>query len=248
MLGLCFCLFFVAYQYYSPPPIHKPYNTSQQDDTLRIAYIGDSWAYLHQFHDCRISTFLEFRLQRPVVVHTFGVSGLTSKDVYEQLFIEGCLKSFFMKRGYAFSIIAVGVNDTDLKMSITYYQKSMDGIIQFMLANDIHPIILEIPDYNIGNALKIQGKRRIMARKISMLINDIPLDCKSIFRKALTNLINEKGYQHKISVIRYKSWNNNYYMDLKNMYLHDGVHLNARGYEKLDSVIAKEIVRVYNNK
>ena len=236
----------MVYQYYDPPELQEPYQTPSKDDTLQIAFIGDSWAYLHMHHECQIPRFLKPKLHKPVVVHTYGVSGLTSKDIYEHIYSDGRLKSFFLKRGYAFSIIAVGVNDTDLKMSVKYYQRSMDGIIQFMLANGICPIILEIPDYDIRNALRIQGIRRTIVRKISMFINNTPLDCKKQFRHALDDLLNEKEYLHNVRVVRIKSWNNDYAGDLKTLYLDDGVHLNTRGYVKLDSVLAEEIFMEYS--
>ena len=75
-----------------------------------------------------------------------------------------------------------------------------------------------------------------------MKINNVPLDCKQMFRDALIELIHEKNYQDKVSVILYKSWNNNYSEDLKNLYLNDGVHLNDYGNEVLDSIIAKVII------
>ena len=78
-----------------------------------------------------------------------------------------------------------------------------------------------------------------------MLINHTKLDCKQDFRDALDELINEKGYNDKISVIRYKSWNNDYENDLNRLYLNDGMHLNEKGYLVLDSMIAKTISLFY---
>jgi lysophospholipase L1-like esterase len=81
-----------------------------------------------------------------------------------------------------------------------------------------------------------------------MLINHTKLDCKQDFRDALDELINEKGYNDKISVIRYKSWNNDYENDLNRLYLNDGMHLNEKGYLVLDSMIAKTISHHYASK
>lgn len=75
-----------------------------------------------------------------------------------------------------------------------------------------------------------------------MFINNQPIDCKQIFRDALEELILEKDYQDKVSIIRYQTWNNNYYDDLNKLYQDDGLHLNKQGYIKLDSIIAKEIL------
>ena len=76
-------------------------------------------------------------------------------------------------------------------MSADYYKQSIAFIIQFLLANQITPIILEIPDF-----------------------------------------------------IRYQAWNNNYAEDLKYLYLEDGIHLNVKGYIKLDSCIIETCIKL----
>jgi lysophospholipase L1-like esterase len=75
-----------------------------------------------------------------------------------------------------------------------------------------------------------------------MFINDTDLDCKQQFRDALDELIQAKGYQDKVIVIRYKSWNKSYENDLKELYNDDQMHLNDKGYAVLDSAIAQEII------
>jgi hypothetical protein len=203
------------HSYYAPAQQHFPYQTIQHhDDTIRIAYIGDSWAFGHQFHQCKIKELLENKLQRPAIVSSYGIGGLTSKEIYHALFEMESLKHF-IQHGYDYCFISAGRNDTYKKMSISYYQKSMDCIIQFMLANYIHPIILEIPDYNIIKTYKNQKTDKKLLRQISMFINDTDLDCKQQFRDALDELIQAKGYQDKVTVIRYKSWNKSYENDLK---------------------------------
>lgn len=244
VLGMAY--FYAVYQYYSEPRLHKPYCTlSNKDDTVRIAYIGDSWAYLHEFHNCQIPHMLECQIHQPVRVYNFGISGMTSKDIYERIYKNSEMKSFFQKRYYSYSVVTVGVNDTDRKMGSNYYKRSMDGILQFLLANDIHPIILEIPNYDIVNSLKRQGHLRIFMRKISMYLNNTPIDCREQFRKVLDTLISENKYQNEVSIIRNQSWNDNFPEDLHHLYVKDGVHLNDKGYSKLDSIIVNEILRTY---
>ena len=75
-----------------------------------------------------------------------------------------------------------------------------------------------------------------------MAINKVPIDCKQIYRDALDDLIRKKGYQEDVTIIRYKSWNNDYEKDQRMLYLIDGIHLNEYGNAVLDSVIAKEII------
>lgn len=240
-IAICIMLGAKLHSYYTPAQMHSTYQTIQHhDDTIRIAYIGDSWAFGHQFHQCKIADILSKELSRPVCVSSYGIGGLTSKEIYHALFELDSLRHF-MERGYDYCYISAGINDTYKKMSTTYYKNSMDCIIRLLLTNKIHPIIQEIPNYNINKTYENQKTEKKLIRQFSMLINHTKLDCKQDFRDALDELINEKGYNDKISVIRYKSWNNDYENDLNRLYINDGMHLNEEGYQVLDSMIAKTI-------
>ena len=241
--SICTLTMYSAYRYYAPPLIIQPYQLSlSHEDTLRVAYIGDSWAYMHQEHNCQIAKLLEDTLSRPVKVYSYGICGLTSKEIYENIFHNNDFKEFLQKRRYEYSFISAGINDTYKKMSTNYFIHSMNGIIQFMLVNNIYPIILEIPDYNIQRSFERQTNTRKVLRFISMFVNRTPLDCKHSYRDAFDEMISKQGYQDKVSIIRYNVWNNNYIDDLHHLYLADGLHLNERGYARLDTVIAQEII------
>ena len=91
------------YHYYAPPKLRQPYLTNETpDDTLRIAFIGDSWAFMHKDHECMIPQLLQDMLHRPVKVHSYGVCGLTSKEIYENIFENSDFKQFLSKRRYAY--------------------------------------------------------------------------------------------------------------------------------------------------
>ena len=55
------------HRYYAPPHFKQPYRIdATPDDTLRIAYIGDSWAIMHNDHTCKIASILEDSIHKPV--------------------------------------------------------------------------------------------------------------------------------------------------------------------------------------
>lgn len=242
-------IIFKAYHYYAPLEERIPYKMAQQnDDTLRIAYIGDSWAHIHQHvHQCQIPDLIKGKNQKPSKIYSYGFPGRTSKEIYKALFDDEQQRQVLMNIGFHYCIISAGINDANKKMSVKYYQKSMDYIIRFLLSNHVHPIIIEIPDYDILKIYRWQKLDRKMLYNISMAINKIPLDCKHVYRDALNDLIHKRGYHEKVSVIRYKSWNNDYKKDQRLLYLIDGVHLNNYGNAVLDSVIAKEILKCENH-
>lgn len=231
------------YQYYAPPAFNPPFQMSQKlDDTLRIAYIGDSWAYLHKHHKCSLSLLLENMIHRPIVVSSFGISGLMSKEIYENMYNNSDFRLFLTKNRYDYCYISAGINDTYRKMSVSYYQKSMNNIIRLLLVNHVRPIIQEIPDYDISISYDWQDRTIKLHRRLSMVLNSTPLDCKQMFRDALDEMISNNDYQNKVNILRYKSWNNDYIHDLNHLYLVDRLHLNEKGYAKLDSAIAAVIV------
>ena len=236
------------YQYYAPPKHISPYQLNKGMDTIHIAFIGDSWAHMHRDHNCKIAKLIEDTLHKPTTIHSYGVCGLTSKEIYENIFENNDFKHFLQKRAYKYCIISAGINDCNKKMGIKNYKTSMDYIIEFFLHNQIRPIILEIPDYDIYKAYKDMSPSRKIIRSISMKITNTPLDCKQMFREALNEVINKNEYTNKVSIIRFQLWNSNGEKDIKTMYIDDGLHLNEYGYSVLDSVIAKEILLVNNDK
>lgn len=238
LLGVCF-----TYNYYAAPKLRQPYKLIIQEDTFRIAYIGDSWAFFHRNHECKIANMLKDIINRPVKVHTYGICGLTSKEIYKQFYDNNDFKNYIQKRRYEVCFVSAGINDTYKKMSTNYYKKSMNGIIQFLLTNHILPVILEIPDYNIVKAYNRQPIHKKLIRRLSMFVSGCDIDCKQDFRQALDELIQENGYQDSIRIIRYKSWNSNYYKDLQNLYWEEGMHLNEEGYIVLDSMIVNSICK-----
>ena len=247
--GICSVLSYYAYHYYAPPKLRRSFQTSdnKQTDTLRIAFIGDSWAFYHREHTCLIAKDIENDLHIPVSVHSYGICGNTSKEIYQNMYENNDFKIFLQKFPYDYCIVSAGINDTYRKLSTTYYEISMEGIIQLLIDNHIHPIIIEIPNYDINLAYERQTFSRKVLRRLSMIINNCPLDCKQKFRDALDELIKEKGYNDTVSIIHYKSWNANGNKDLKDLYVNDGMHLNKIGYTKLDSAIAKAIIQLNDN-
>ena len=236
------------YYYYAPPKERKPYTIERSyDDTIRVAYIGDSWAFFHHPYDQRMTDCLSSKLNHPAKVTSLGFCGRSSKEIYWYLFEDPELVPF-MSKGYDYCFVAVGINDTNKKMNPNYYKHSMACIIQFMLANQITPIILEIPDYDIEKMYRWEIPSRKLLRPFSRFVTGSPVNCKKEFRQALNDLFAEKQYGDKVQIVRYKDWNDNYAEDLKNYYNGDGIHLNEKGYAKLDSCIIEICVKIHQTR
>ncbi len=225
--------------YFHPHPAMKPYQLSiQHSDTLHVTYIGDSWAFMHRPYDELTTQKLTEALGRPVLFRSYGICGLTSSEIYEQLCSNDSLRTFLSK-GCDVCIVSAGINDCYKKMPLHYYHESMRNIIDFLLFNHIHPILQEIPDFDTQKTFERQTLSKKLLRHFSMLAHDIPIDCKQLFRESLDSLLIEQDYGTSVTVLRYKDWNRHFQRDLEEMYQFDGLHLNERGYAALDSCITK---------
>lgn len=203
-----------------------------RDDTLRLAIVGDSWAFCHRDHDGSLARLLGERTHRPVKVGTYGLCGATSKEVYVSMFEDDGLRRL-LQAGADYCFISVGINDTYKKMGARYYAHHTVLILRFLLENGITPILLEIPDYDISYAYERQTPDRKLLRRLSMLVTGNPLDCRESYRQALRQVIEERRIVGPL-IIPNQHWD-------MSLYQSDRMHLGCRGYEVLDSCICKFI-------
>ena len=228
--------------YYSPAKkLHGLKVKSHRDDTVRIAYIGDSWAEGHKNVNCDIDSIVSSIIKRPVLVRTAGVSGLTTKNIYYGLYRNESMRNV-MEWGPDFCFVVAGINDSDRKMGRSYYKDNMELLIETLLEYKIVPIILEIPTYDIRFSYKRRNRWIKLKYLISMIITWSKMDCINDYRKAYTDLIYEKGWEKKVITISSNEWNPDGYKDLRGLYDEGLMHLNEKGYHVLDSCIAHNII------
>ena len=217
------------------------------DDTLRIAFIGDSWAYHHQEHTCQICRILSDSIHKPVTIMSAGIPGATSKSIYADFATDTPIHKV-LKNGPDYCIVSAGINDSNLKLGCKYYQQHVRLIIDFLLRNKIVPIIIEIPDYNIKKVYSESSLMQKIRRILSMAMTGSSLDCRNENRQALNFMIEQNNYSNNVVVIRNHQWNPSGYKDPRHIYIEDGIHINDKGYEILDSCIIQSILKDYHHK
>ena len=238
------CMLFYYIKPYFTPAI-KQYGLSVEkhvDDTIRIAYIGDSWADRHKYEKCIIDTLVVFKTGKSVVVKTAGISGLTSKNIYYSIFRDDSVRRV-IEWGPNFCFVAAGINDSDRKMGKYYYKENMRLIIELLLDNNITPIVLEIPSYDIVFSYKRRSRNIKFRYLASMLFTQSKMDCINDYRDAYKELIKENGWSEKVISIMSEDWNPDGYKDIRDLYDGGLMHLNSKGYLVLDSCISMKIVR-----
>lgn len=224
-----------AWRYYGLASEREAYACKrQQDDTLRLAIIGDSWAHLHQPYDTLLQQTISSKTGTPVKVSSYGLCGQTSKEVYLSMFNDRGLRRL-LSEGADYCFISVGINDTYKKIGADYFAHHTCLILRFMLQNGITPILLEIPDYDIAYAYEHQTVRKKLLRQLSMGITHSTLDCREDYRQALRTAMEEERLASSIVIIANQHWD-------ASLYATDRMHLNKRGYQVLDSLIVKHLL------
>jgi len=228
--------------YYTPAEKQYGLNIARHnDDTIRIAYIGDSWADRHRFVNCVIDSMISIHTGRHASVRFAGISGITSKNVYYGIFRDDYMRSV-IEWGPNYCFVIAGINDSDRKMGLGYYKENMRLIIDLLLSNQITPIIIEIPYYDIRYSFKRKPIKIKVLYLLSMLVTWSKMDCIEDYKEAYKDLLLEQKWGDKIITIFSQDWNPNGCNDERDLYEEDLIHLNSRGYYVLDTCIANKIV------
>ena len=114
-------------------------------------------------------------------------------------------------------------------------------IIKYLLFNKIRPVLIEVPDVNIR---KIYGHKPLKDLA-SDYLRSIIAHCKMYqmeeYRDSLHAMLLNENLMDSVIYIHSKEWNGNDTDINQQLFLNDQLHLNIKGYELLDSCIAKKI-------
>ena len=207
------------------------------DDTLRV----DT---LFQLYGSRLTS-------RPIKCMTRGKGGAKTKDVYYYMFRSQTQEHSWMhdictqpllEEHPDYCVIMVGINDTWKKRPISYYTGNYRLIIRLLLANHIRPVVVEIPDFEMGEWLDLHRRRQRIIYRVYSVFTGVIKDDITPFREGLKNMLKETGLDDSVLFIPANHWipeNHNYSEEI---YQDDHVHINYQGYHVLDSCIISEIL------
>jgi len=234
LVFICIGLLIPAYNYYAPATERPAYTCQEyQDDTIRIAMIGDSWVFFHYQYNDTLVDLINQKTGKPVKVSAYGLCGKTSKEIYQSFFDDQIMKAL-LEHGADYCFISVGINDTYKKMGARYFSKSTICILHFLLQNNIKPILMEIPNYEISCVYIRQTICRKLIRRLSMLITNSSVDCIEDYRQTLMRELCKESLDNQIIILRH-TWSIGQYQT-------DRMHLNNIGYKALDSCISSCII------
>ena len=251
---VCVVIFFSFFIYYQYRWRHlwvfenerMPYSVMyHEDDTIRVAMIGDSWAALHLSN--KMDSFLQCRLSNqigiPIKMTSKGKGGEKSKGIYQLLFRENDKFSTkeIVASGINYCIISAGINDAAANLGPLLYCYHMRLILKFLLFNKIRPVLIEVPDVNIWN---VHG-RKPLKDLASDYLRSIMAHCKMYqmeeYRDSLYAMLINENLMDSVIYIHANESNGSCTNINKHLFLDDQIHLNKKGYKLLDSCIANAI-------
>ena len=182
-----------------------------------------------------------------------GKGGAMSKEVYHYMFrsqtqeLNSCTQPL-LEEHPDYCVVMVGINDTWKKRPVSYYTGNYRLIIRLLLHNHIRPVVMEIPDFEMGEWLDKNRKRQRFIYGIYSHFTGVVEDDITPFRKGLRKMLKDTGLGDSVLFIPYDHWipkNHNY---TEEIYQPDHVHINYQGYRILDSCIVSEIITDYDNR
>ena len=228
----------ILYRYYQPAKVQPIYaiTPKHSDDTIRILFMGDSWAAYHADYDTLLTRLVTSNIGKPCKVKSIGYVGAKSKEIYERLFTN--TKPYIMEHP-DYCIISAGINDAVAKMGTNYYKTNYSYIVIFLLSQRIIPVVLDMPNVDYRAVYSRETLTEKMRHNVSSIVTGANFYSFQTYKAALFDVIEQSEWQDSLVYIDSGKWMPSY--NRSDFYCPDGIHLNATGYQRLDSCLSKEI-------
>lgn len=218
---------------------HEPYAIAHHDDdTLRIAMIGDSWVGMRkEAANVLMQQRLSLLTGHPVVVKTKGKGGERSRGIYRLMFEDGEHGTHsLIADGPDFCVVFAGINDCQANLGTTQFCHHYRMILQYLLQNNICPVVVEIPDVDIWTVKKDKPWKDLMSDFVKSTMGGGRLYQFGDYREALNEMLVNEHLLHEVVFVPMNEWS-----EAPNLFLEDKVHLNQTGYHLMDSCISMHI-------
>ncbi|MBQ9231904.1 MAG: SGNH/GDSL hydrolase family protein [Prevotella sp.] len=247
LLFSVFCIEYIRWKHlWSLESPLAPYAIKHSvSDTIKIVMIGDSWVEQHEkiIGDSVYQKIISGTLGHTVSFQSSGKSGAKCRDVYHMMFETGQYGTMpLLSQGPDFGIIIVGINDAAANIGTRQFCYYYQQIIDFMLTNKICPIVVELPDVTIPKMFNKKTTKDRIVDWMRSVMTRCSLYNFSEYRYALNEMLKDDSMMDVVFV-NLQEWNKRGFQIEKELFMGDGVHLNHRGYERLDSCIASTILK-----
>lgn len=223
-----------------PIPIYSVYRDN--DDTIRVLLVGDSWAAMHSSMDSFLCSRIKAKVSTPVVVSSKGKGGEKSRGIYRLLFDNGSLGTRkLIESGVDYCVIFAGINDAAANLGTKQFCYHYRLILDFLLKNGVRPVVIEIPDVDIWYTYRDKSIKDLIADYSKSVMTGCKMYEMSSYRESLLEILKENNYLDRIVYIPATLWNGQRMTINPLLFMPDRIHLNKEGYKKLDECIAESI-------
>ena len=213
------------------------------DDTIRVLVLGDSWAAMHSSVDTYLCSKIQANVSKTVVVASRGKGGEKSRGIYQLLFDNDSLETRkVIESGVDYCVVFAGINDAAANLGTKQFCYHYSLILDFLLKNSIKPVVIEIPDVDIWNTYRDKNVKDIVSDYLKSVMTGCKMYRMSCYRESLYENLNDNGCLDSVIYIPTTLWNGKSQTINPDLFLPDKIHLNNEGYKKLDECIAEAIV------
>ncbi len=224
-----------------PIPIYRV--EKNNDDTIRVLVLGDSWAAMHSDTDSVLCSLIHAKISNPVVVSSMGKGGEISRGIYRLLFDNDSLETKrIIEKGVDYCVVFAGINDAAANLGTKQFCFHYRLILDFLIQNGIKPVVIEIPDVDIWNVYGNKPMKDLLVDFVRSTMTECRMYSFHEYRNALKAMLLEQHLNEQIVYVPMTCWNASGACVNQDLFLNDRVHLNRRGYERLDTCIAEAII------
>lgn len=220
--------------------------SDKSGDTLRVVMIGDSWAAIHSElgMDNYLQNYLKRHISSPISVISRGKGGEKSRGIYELMFEadENGTKVLFQK-GVDYCIISAGINDAATNIGTKQFCAHYRMILEFLIKHNIRPIIIEAPDVDIWHIYSGKARKDLIADYVRSTMSRCGMYNYSEYREALKKMLKDENLVASVIYVPMREWNGEGTALNDEFFMSDRIHLNRKGYERLDVCIANYIIK-----
>lgn len=214
------------------------------DDTLRVIMIGDSWA--EKMHLCIGDTILRDRIAflvgEKVSFESRGRGGEKSRGIYDYIFLSDYPGTrLLMSSSPDYCIILAGINDAAANLGTKQFVHHYHLILNFLLNNNIKPVIVEIPDVKIWNLYSQKPIKDFLSDFLRSTMTGSGMYDFSGYRHALNKMLIDEQLMDSVVFVPMSCWNDCSPEIDRKLFDEDLIHLNNNGYNKLCLCIAEAI-------
>lgn len=192
--------------------------------------------------DSLLYSKLHNKIACPVSVVSKGKGGEKSREIYQLMFKDGGYGTkLFFESGVDYCIIFAGINDAASNRGTKQFCHHYKLIFDFLLQNNIRPVVIEIPDVDIWNMFKDKPFKDILSDFVRSTMTQCVMYSFKEYREALRKMLQKEKLLDRVVYVPMSEWNGNGEKIDPSLFTEDEVHLNYEGYYKLDESIAAAI-------